>query len=32
MRRWDELGKEINQPVIELAKFKEMFIRHLASQ
>lgn len=32
MRRWDELGKEIDQPVVELSRFKEMFIRHLASQ
>ncbi|PSR55850.1 phosphohydrolase [Adhaeribacter arboris] len=32
MRRWDELGKETDQPVVELGRFKEMFIRHLASR
>jgi 2-amino-1-hydroxyethylphosphonate dioxygenase (glycine-forming) len=32
MRRWDELAKEMNQPVAELADFKEMLIRHLATR
>lgn len=30
MRKWDELAKQINQPVVDLTHFKEMFIRHLA--
>ena len=29
MRRWDELAKKENQPVVDLASMRQMMIRHL---